>query len=288
MNHFTTQLHIVYYVTNTVERKGVKDMQIWQGLFLKERLLMKGWFYATIIFMTLLTFIFPLALTLYFSFSLNEIKEGFTAISLFWFILVLFIPVIILTVSLGKEVERPDIWLHSRNTIFTLFGVKAVFASVVGAVNILISAIFIILLYTVQLQPFRLVLEEATLHFWLLFLISIFFLSIILMVVGLLFRVIYLILRPYTRKMTGLITLGLLFLFAWFVEKISASSIYQKVSTFGKIGDLSASQFYLGDESSYLWIDASLFYVGEILLNIGFASLLFIVAALLFEKKVRL
>ncbi len=263
-------------------------MKVWQGLLMKERLLMRGWFYATIAFMTLLTFVLPVFLTLYFKFSSNEIKEGFTAITIFWFLFVIFIPAIILMVSVGKEVERPDIWLHSKNTIFTLFGVKTLYASFVGAVNIVISSIFIILLYTVHLEPFRLVLSEANLLFWLLFLISLFFLSIILMMVGLLFRVVYLILRPYTKKITGLLTLGLLFFLAWVAEKLSSSKIYQEIATFGKIGNVSESQFYLGDESSYLWIDASLFYVGEIVLNIGFASLLFITAALLFEKKVRL
>lgn len=278
----------MYYITNTVEREGVENMKVWQGLLMKERLLMRGWFYATIAFMTLLTFVLPVFLTLYFKFSSNEIKEGFTAITIFWFLFVIFIPAIILMVSVGKEVERPDIWLHSKNTIFTLFGVKTLYASFVGAVNILISSFFIVLLYTVHLQPFRLVLGEGTLRFWFLFLISIFFLSVILMVVGLLFRVVYLILRPYTKKITGIITFGLLFLFVWVVEKISNSSIYQEISMFGKIGSLSGSRFYLEDESSYLSIDATLFHIGEIVLNIGFASLLFITAALLFEKKVRL
>lgn len=50
-------------------------MKVWQGLLMKERLLMRGWFYATIAFMTLLTFVLPVFLTLYFKFSSNEIKK---------------------------------------------------------------------------------------------------------------------------------------------------------------------------------------------------------------------
>lgn len=263
-------------------------MKIWHGLFMKERLLIKGWLYTTLVLIGLFTFIIPISLTLYFSISLNQVQEGFVGLTMIWFMLILFIPAITLTVSLGKEAERPDIWLHSKSSIFTLFGVKAVFASLVGVLNIFISAIFITLLFTIKLQPFQFVLEVATFQFWVLFLSGLFFMSLMIMSVALLFRVIYLIIRPYTKKITRIITFGFLILFVWGIDKISSSAIYQKISTLGKIGSISESQLYLGDESSYLSVDASLFYVGEILLNIGFASLLFIIAAILFEKKVRL
>lgn len=255
---------------------------------MKEWLLMRSWTYATAIFTGLFTFIIPVFITLYFSISTSQFNEGFNALSLFWFVAIMFIPAIILMVSLGKEAERSDIWLHSPNSIFTLFGVKVFFASLVGVLNLLLSGIFLFLLFSVKLQPLRMVFEGDTLYFWLLFLPVLFIISMILMCIGLLFRVIYLVMRPRTKKMTGLITSIALVLFVWGVNKIIATEIYQKVSKVGKIGSVSESYFYLGDESSYLWVDESLFYLGEMILSFGYASLLFIVASLLFERKVRL
>lgn len=263
-------------------------MNIWKGLLMKEWLLMRGWTYVTLIFTGMFTFFIPIFITLYFSVSVSQFNEGFNALSIFWFMAILFIPAIILMVSLGKEAERSDIWLHSPNSIFTLFGVKVFFAGLIGMLNLLLSAFFLMLLFSVKLQPYRLVFEGDTLYFWLLFLPSLFIISIIIMCIGLLFRVIYLVMRPRTKKLTSSITFVSLFLFIWVSNKIIATEIYQKVSKVGKIGSVSESYFYLGDESSYLWVDESLFYLGEIILSFGYASLLFIAASLLFERKVRL
>lgn len=259
-----------------------------KGLFMKEWFFMRGWAYAVLIFSVLLTFIIPISLTIYFSDSLAALNGALASILFLGVAFSIFIPALILMASLGKEAERPDIWLHSPSSIFTLFGVKALFASLVGAVNMIISAVFFTFLLMIELEPFQLALEETPLRFWFIFFTGLFLIALILMCIGLLFRVIYLVMKPYTGRMTKYLTFGALLLFVWIIDKITNSSPYQKISTFGKIGEASGSQFSLGEDSLTLWVDESLFYIGETFLSIGFASLLFIGSALLFEKKVRL
>ncbi|AOV06428.1 hypothetical protein [Sporosarcina ureilytica] len=263
-------------------------MNRWKGLFKKEWLLMNGWFYATMIATVLLAFIFPVLATLYLDTSSNLLSEGFIFLAPIWLILNVFIPTIILMVSLGKESRRPDIWLHSPASVFQLFSAKLFFSMMTGAVNFLISLILITALFSFRIQPIQFVFDNHTQDFWILFLSVMFFASIMLLFIGLFFHVLYLVLLPYTKKFTTAITFGILILFVWLEKIVTALPVYQKTSTFGKFWSVSESRFHLVEDATYFRVDESFLYVGEILLSVTFAGILFVVASVLFEKKVRL
>lgn len=263
-------------------------MKIWKGLLKKEWLLMKDWFYKMIIATVLLTFVLPVLAELYLNNSINFLSEGFTLSSSLWLILNFLMPAIIIMISLRKESERLDIWLHSPVPIFKLFGAKIVFSIMTGAVNYLISLVLITTLFSVRISPIQLMFDSDVLGFMLLFLSVLFFASIMLMFIALFYHVLYLVLQPYTKKLTTVVTFGILVLSMWLEKIVTTSPIYQKISTFGKFWTISENRYYLMEEVTYLTVDDSLFYVGEVLLSLTFAGILFVVASVLFEKKVRL
>lgn len=263
-------------------------MNKWKGLLIKEWFLMKRWVYATFVLNVLLTFVLPMVVTLYLRSKITLVSEGFTWLSPFWLLAVVMTPTIILMMSLGKEAVRPDIWLHSPSSVYELFGLKSLFSVIVGVANLCISLGLLMGTLSLRIAPFGFVYESGTFQFWLVYMGILFLAMIMIMCVGLFFSVIYLIIRPFTKKFSIVLTFGLLLGYLWIGNKVVNSSVYLTISRMGKFGAVKESRFNLADESIYFSVNESAFYVGQILLSIGLAGLLFIVAALLFEKKVRL
>lgn len=263
-------------------------MKKWNGLFMKDWMLMRGWFYASVAATVLLAFVLPIVAVFYLDTSSNLLSEGLMFSSPFWLVLNVFTPTIILVVSLGKELGSPDIWLHSPVSVFELFGAKVLFSIITGVINFLLSLLLVTILFSFRWEPIQIVFDIDMINVWVLFMGIMFFASIMLVFLVLFFRVLYIVLRPYTRKLTPAVLFCFIFLLSWLEKTVTSTQLYQKVSETGKIGSVSDMRFDLVEETTYFTVSASNFYVGETLLHLVFAGLLFIIAAVLFERKVRL
>lgn len=262
-------------------------MKRWKGLFVREWLLMKRWFYATIVLTILFTFLFPITVTFYFEGASDFLHGSFSLLLMFWFLFILMILSIMLIGSLSKDSGRVDVWLHSTASIFELFGVKALFAMMTGIVNFVISCIALILLFSLQAESIEYSYDGHLAEFWISFMSILFFIAIIFMCLSLFIYVLNLVIRPYVKKLTTIITIALFFFMLWIVDLVIGSEAYQKVARFGKFREVSGGKLYFGGDSIYFMIDDSLFYVGELAFSLVFSVGLFVISALLFEKKVR-
>ena len=246
---------------------------------------MSGQFYATMGASILFTLLIPFGSSL-FNWGLDALEVSLI-LSLVWMAASVFIPTVMLLISLGKEMNRPDIWLHSASSVFKLFGVKAVFAGLVGFVNMMIPILVIIIesRFFVHLMDFsfKTILEIGVPMFFIFYMIS-----LLVMCIGLFFGVLYQLMKPVAKGFS-IPNVVLLFLFSsWLIERITATVAYKKISNFGPIKGPWEGGFNTYEESFSFDIDTTPFYVGDILLNLLFAVFLFITAVVLFEKKVRI
>ena len=261
-------------------------MKQWNGLMKKEWVSMKGWLYWTVGASILITFIIPFVLPMFLEGSVIALISGLIP---FWILISLILPVIVILNSLKKEMGHPDIWLHSPVSIFKMFGAKAVFAGIVGIVNLVI-VIFLGLLH------FKLSTIEmdfiSTLGVLGTFILVFFMVSLMVMCIGLFVKVLYYVIKPYMKVFTIPFLFVFIFASAWtierIIEKVKGTAIYEKVSTFGPIGNPSKGGFFIEREHFFFELDETIFHIGDLLVNSFCIGLLFITAAVLFERKVRL
>ena len=275
----------MYYVTNTVVWKEDKRMKQWNGLLKKEWSVMSGQFYATIVASILFTLLIPFGSTL-FNWGLNGLMLSFV-LSIIWVLASLFIPTIMLLISLGKEMNRPDIWLHSTASIFKLFGSKTVFAGFVGFVNMAIPMLVIIVesRYIDLLVDFQF---NTILELWGLLFFILYMVSLPIMCTGLLFGVLYQLIKPMIKGFSGPVVVILFLFSSWVLERVTSTTIYEKMTSLGPVIGLDKSIFKIAQENHFFEIDVTVVHTGPILMDVLFAVFSFIIAVVLFEKKVRI
>jgi hypothetical protein len=243
-------------------------MKQWNGLLRKEWLVMKGWFYGSLITQICgVLFLSFASIFLFEEFSMRELLSFFSTL---WIIISVVLPTMVLLVSLNQEMVRPDIWLHSTVPTAKLFGVKMVFASMIGFINLLF--------------PLIIFLIESKLSA--LFVIMSFLLSIFIMCTGLFLGVLYQLLKPVVKGFSGPIVVMIFLFLSWLQARLAESAIYTKITHFGRINqevtyDIQKERFSF--EFGNMEIRT-----GELLIDTTIAVLLFIAATTLFEKKVRL
>ena len=91
-------------------------MQQWNGLVRKEWALMSVAFYATVGASLVFTMLIPLINQL-FNWNIESLVI-MLGISILWMMLGAGIPTVIFLISLAKEMNRPDIWLHSTVSVY--------------------------------------------------------------------------------------------------------------------------------------------------------------------------
>lgn len=260
-------------------------MKQWNGLLKKEWATMSGQFYGTLGASILFTLLIPFGSSL-FNWGLDALEVSLI-LSLVWMAASLLIPTIMLLISLGKEMNRTDIWLHSTSSIFKLFGSKAVFSGFVGFVNMVIPTLVIIIesRFFVYLMDFsfKTILEIGVIMFFMFYMIS-----LLVMCIGLFFGVLYQLMKPVAKGF-AIPNVVILFLFSsWLAERISSTAAYKKIVNIGPIKGPGEKVFNIDGENFLFEIDTTPLYMGDILLNFVFGALLFITAVVLFEKKVRI
>lgn len=258
-------------------------MKEWNGLLKREWLTMKGQFLATIVASILFIVMIPFGSNV-FKFGLDTMQLSLI-MSLIWMVISMFIPAIILLISLGKEMRRPDIWLHSKTSIYKMFGSKAVYGLLVGALNLAIPLLAVIILSRFSIFSFELTFKVAVQVNGLLF-ISFFFISLLMMCTGLFFGVLYQLIKP---KVFAVPIVVLLFLgSSWVTERITATDLYKELTSFWAIKGPGKETLNIAKENTYIEIDTAILYGGDLLVGLLYAALLFVIAVTIFEKKVRL
>lgn len=260
-------------------------MKQWNGLVRKEWLTMKWPLLVSALIGVTVMIVVPLLLT---SFSVLEVPlfEITLVICFLWAIASVLAPVVALFMMLGMEMKRPDVWLHSHASIFTLIGSKAFLAAVIGAGGLLIPTLVLAVQYAYW-KPAVINFDEM-LFYGSLFIIIIFALSISLMSTGFFFWVLDRLMKPYLKGFSVVVTI-ILFIFAsWGFTKLTLSSLYSKLVLVGPIDLMSLKNSKLDLTHGYLEITETVIYTGEVVFDLVITIALFVIAAVLFEKKVRL
>ena len=256
-------------------------MRQWNGLMKREWASMNAAFYASVVATVLVTLLIPLSNQI-FNWGV-EFLEILFGVGIMWMMVGAGIPVIIFLISFVKEMNRPDIWLHSTTSIFKLFGSKVAFAGFVGAMNTIIAVIVSAVGLMVSGYQFGPTFKAIVLLFTLLYM-----LSLLIMCAGLFVGVLYQLIKSFSSKLVSPILLLLFWFSLWLVEKIARTTAYEKIKGFGRIEGPSEGVFQFGLDNFFREIDDIVFYTGNILMGLLVGVLLFTTAVTLFEKKVRL
>ena len=256
-------------------------MQQWNGLLKREWASMSGPFYASVGATTLVTLLIPLSNQI-FNWGIEFLVILF-GVSIMWMMLGAGIPTVLFLMSFVKEMNRPDIWLHSTASIFKLFGSKAAFAGFVGAMNTVITIIVSAVGLLVSGYQFGPTFKAIVLLFILLYM-----LSLLIMCAGIFVGVLYQLINSFSNRIVAPILLLLFWFSLWLVEKLAGMEIYKKIKGLGPIRGPSEGVFHFGHENFPREIDDIVFYTGDILMGLLVGVLLFITAVTLFEKKVRI
>lgn len=262
-------------------------MKRWNGLLKKEWLLMRSWLRGTVILSVILIGLSAFGLSVF-------VEKGFNFIPIFgfsmlFFVLIsLFLPVSILLNSLWKEWKQSDVWLHSTSSAFQLFGAKVVFAATCGAVIVFMPALLFLIYVSIFGSPVVELSPGELRNFVVHFVCSFYTASIMIMVVGLLIGVFYQLMKPVMKGFTVPIIIVFFLIVNVIYEYMKESSLYQKVATFGPIGDPSKEPMMIERENFFMGPIEPVVYTGDVLLSLLFIIILFVTSVILFEKKVRL
>ncbi|WP_313892161.1 hypothetical protein [Psychrobacillus sp.] len=260
-------------------------MKQWNGLLKKEWLSMRGLLLASALLGIIAMSFLPLLLSKSFG-SEERIFEFTIVICFIWASATVVVPGVALFTMLEKDMKRPDVWLHSDASIFKLVGLKVFLATLIGAVGLLIPTMVLAVQYAL-LAP-SIMTIDALLFYGSIFVVVSFGGSISIMAIGYFFWVIYRLLKPYLIGFSIPITI-LLFCFSLLVvERIGRTEIYSKMVNVGRIDLLPLKKDIFDDGNGYFTLTETTFYMGEVVFGIFFITIMFVVATVLFEKKVRL
>lgn len=255
-------------------------MKQWNGLLKKEWYLMKEWFYGPIVGVILLVLLLPYGLSAFFKGAYAT--ETLFATGMVWMVTSVVMPTIILLISIGKEMQRPDTWFHSTASMRKIMGVKMVFAALIGLLNLLVA----ILIAFNFVDTKELTLTQVS-QISSMLLLSLFAASILFMGTCLLFGVIYQVIKPIVKGLSWPIIVFLFIGTTWFTAKITETDFYGEIEGFGpKIG-FNIEQVTLKEGGLYMKLDALYFNTGAVLMDLVVTILIFFIATTLLEKKVR-
>lgn len=260
-------------------------MKQWNGLMKKEWSSMKEWFYGVIGAAVVCILIIPFGISLFYQ-EVNPLGISF-GISISWTVAGIVVPTVVLLNSLGKEMQRPDVWLHSTASISKLLGAKMIFATLIGGLNLVVSMVMLF----IQLRFSTLLLEitfKAAIQMGGLLILALYVTSIAIMCTGLFFGAIFQVIKPIVKGFTWPIIVILFLVTSWVTERITRTAFYNKIGGIGpKLGPEKGA-FELREGHFFFEIEEIYFRTGDLLMDIIMAVILFIIATVLIEKKVRL
>lgn len=260
-------------------------MKQWNGLFKKEWFLMRESIWKVVGFAIFSIFLLPYGIALFFK-GLNTVEVVF-GISMLWMIASIFIPTIMLLNSIGKEMQRPDTWLHSTASMYKMIGIKMIYGALLGLFTLTLAVAVSFVRLNLSLAIEGLDLGEM-IQLSLLLVIGLHTVSILIMSTGLLFGAVFHVIKPVAKRLTWPLMISLFLIAAWFTTRIVNSTLYSKISEIGPDIKLNVGGFILEEGRFSMEVDVFDIRTGEFLLDFFFAIIWFFVATALLEKKVRL
>lgn len=260
-----------------------------KGLIKKEWMLMRFWLVVLFILNTLGIVGIPLSLRTW----IDDVPIFKTAVILagIWLVFSHLIAILLFIVSLQLDMKRPDIWLHTESSIYKLIGTKLAFATVLTSLSLLWIELLLVILQAINSDPefmtFGQLLEMKVYVF-----VGIFFSILLNLIIVLFFWVIYHLLRPYVKGFSIIITAFLFIVSSIIWSMNSTIELFEKFPRFGGINIpipdfIQRFRSYENYEDLTFLVEPTI-YVSEIVFITAFAILLFWVAALWFDKKVRI
>lgn len=260
-------------------------MYQWKGLLKKEWVSMISWFYGVLGISILVVFIIPFGSSLFYG-GLSPFELSILT-NIVWVSLSILIPTVILLISFGKEMQRPDILLHSTASILKLLSVKIVFAALVGALNMFIPIMLLLIQSRFSAFPldlgFKVAFQMASLLAF-----AFYATAILIMCTGLFFGVLYQVIKPVVGGFALPIVIVLFLCSSWVAEKVTTTALYMKIGEIGPVVGLKEGAIDLGEWRLFFDIEEIYFHTGNLLMDILLTIILLITAAALLEKKVRL
>lgn len=260
-------------------------MKQWNGLVRKEWLTVKWSLIVSALIAVIVMTVFPFLITGFLGVEVH-VFEFALVICFLWASASVLAPVVALFTTLGMEMKRPDVWLHSNASIFKLVGSKAFFAAMIGVAGLLIPTIVVAIQYAIFKST--IMSFDELLFFGTIFIVTIYAISITFMSIGFFFWVIDRLLKPFVRGFSIVITFGLFLISVRLYNQLVHTELYEKLVVVGPIDLLAISNPMTMMDFVYFDHTDMLFYTGEILFDLFFTVVLFVIAAVLFEKKVRL
>ncbi|MBE1553258.1 hypothetical protein [Sporosarcina limicola] len=260
-------------------------MQQWNGLLRKEWVTMKRLLLVSALFAVATMSILPIIITRFLGAGVH-VFEIALVICFMWASASVLAPVIALFTMLERDMKRPDMWLHSNASIFKLIGSKVVFAMLIGTGGLFIPTI-VLALYYAFLTP-SILTFNALLFYGSIFVVVLFVASISILCTGFFFWVLYQLMRPYIKGFSIPVTIILFFFSSYVVQITGNSDLYNKIVKVGPVDLLQLKNPKLDIEKGYFELTGATFYTGQIVFDVLFTVIMFIVATVLFEKKVRL
>ena len=260
-------------------------MQQWNGLMRKEWVSLKWPLLTCALFAVATMSLLPMIITQFWG-SGVQVFEVALVICFLWAITSVASPVVIFFVMLERDMKRPDVWLHSNASIVKLIGSKVVFALLIGVSGLLIATIVLALHYAF-LAPTILTFNDLF-FYGVIFLVVSFVASISSLCIGFFFYVLYRLMEPSIKKFSIVVTVFLFMVSLYLVQQMANSAIYNKVVKVGLVDFMQLKNPKLNVGNGYIGLTGTSFYTGQIVFDTFFIVAAFIIATVLFDKKVRL
>lgn len=260
-------------------------MQQLNGLVRKEWVAMKGPLLVSALFAVATMLLLPILITRFLGTG-AQVFEMALIICFLWAVASVASPVVSFFIMLERDMKRPDVWLHSNASIAKLIGSKVVFALLVGVGGLLIATIVLALHYAFSATS--ILTFNALLFYGVIFLVVSFIASISILCIGFFFWVLYRLMEPSIKGFSIVVTIVLFFISLLVVERVRSSDLYDKVVKVGPVDLLGLKNPNLDVGNGYFEVTGTAFYTGQIIFDTFFIVVVFVVATVLFEKKVRL
>ncbi|MBB4824610.1 hypothetical protein HNO89_001834 [Sporosarcina luteola] len=260
-------------------------MKQWNGLLLKEWLQVKWQLIGSFILFGLGLVGLPLFLSSVVGLLNASPFEIATVVCFVWAAFSIFVPFFTFLMLFYRDMRKPDLWLHSTASIYKLIGVKMVLSTLVGLASFLLAVVVVAIWFLFTKQPF--ILFDELLFYGSLFISVVFLGSICIMIIGFFFVVLDQLVKPYIKGFSFIVTLLLFLLSSRLYTIFISSRFYEIVILRGKFDVLNFKNQKINLQNSYYEITGTTFYIGEWIFELACLLLLFMVGAMLLEKKVR-
>ncbi|HSJ36970.1 MAG TPA: hypothetical protein VK945_02005 [Planococcus sp. (in: firmicutes)] len=249
-----------------------------RGLIMKDWTIIKGY----VLLALLLDVVIPLGSAILFP---VEFYEGLLVFSGTVMALHMFLPLVLLSILLTKEMERPDIFFHSSASIHKINASKfltVLFATVISLLTISILA-FAVLLFAPDLAEVKNLLPSG-----ILFAAGILFFSVQITIIYYFYMTMFYTMKPKIGGFAYIVTIGLFFFGIEMWDRFKATELFAAVTDFWII-PLNESEFLTNIARGLMvpFETPATLHIGQFFVVTILLVFLYFVSAYWFEKKVR-